>query len=454
MTNQQETAERGPHWEFGEKDEIEFVVWFIKLRDRANKEEFYFMVTFASKLSFGIQPADWQERINLARMREQRAEKARQVMRKHGIAALLASRGENVRYLTGLRGPEFLPQLYYVLFFAEDDPVAFAGPGWITQIPPQAPWIKHWRMARSWLTGIAGHEATLEESRKFASEIYEDLRERGLTKEKLAVAGFDGTAQRALGELGLTLTDGWPLMLEARTTKTDDEINCLKTVAAICEAAWYRVWESLRVGIRDTDLSLIIANALHEAGADRPTAVQARSGPLCFERGPSATGRLIQTGDLVYATMCHVPFLSYHSCTYRTFIVGRKPNAREKDWYKVMLERMDAIIDAIKPGATTADAAKHFAPASTWGYKDEHAVLTIEIGHGIGIGGYDMPVINRQWSLDHPQVFEPGMTIAVESREGEHGAGGVRLENMLVVTEKGAEIMDYFPRDEILMAPY
>src|SRR3972149_4811946 len=121
MTNQQETAERGPHWEFGEKDEIEFVVWFIKLRDRANKEEFYFMVTFASKLSFGIQPADWQERINLARMREQRAEKARQVMGKHGVAALLASRGENVRSLTGLRGPEFLPQLYYVLFFAEDE---------------------------------------------------------------------------------------------------------------------------------------------------------------------------------------------------------------------------------------------------------------------------------------------------------------------------------------------
>jgi Xaa-Pro aminopeptidase len=86
-------------------------------------------------------------------------------------------------------------------------------------------------------------------------------------------------------------------------------------------------------------------------------------------------------------------------------------------------------------------------------------VLTVEIGHGVGLvnlGGrhahYNRPVINRQWSMKHPQVFEPGMVIAVESLEGEHRVGGVRLENMAVVTERGAEIIDFFPRDEILVA--
>src|SRR5262249_8775168 len=105
---------------------------------------------------------------------------------------------------------------------------------------------------------------------------------------------------------------------------------------------------------------------------------------------------------------------------------------------------------------TTADAAKHFPPASKWGYKSEVEILASEIGHGIGLGtstGYDIPIINRLWSFDHPQVFEEGMTIAVESREGETRVGGARLENMLVVTKNGAEIMDYFPRDEILVAP-
>lgn len=137
--------------------------------------------------------------------------------------------------------------------------------------------------------------------------------------------------------------------------------------------------------------------------------------------------------------------------------MGRKPNAKELDWYKRVKDSIDGVIDAIKPGATTADAAKHFPPASSWGYDEECEVLASEIGHGIGLTqgstNYDIPIINRQWSLNYPQVFEEGMTIAIESREGETRVGGVRLENMVVVTKDGAEIMDHFPREDILVAP-
>ena len=87
------------------------------------------MVKMASKLSFGTAAADWQERINMARMREERAERTRKFMRKYGIPALLAARPDNTRYLTGIRGAEFMPQLWYVLFFAEHDPVVFAHAG-------------------------------------------------------------------------------------------------------------------------------------------------------------------------------------------------------------------------------------------------------------------------------------------------------------------------------------
>jgi len=66
---------------------------------------------------------------------------------------------------------------------------------------------------------------------------------------------------------------------------------------------------------------------------------------------------------------------------------------------------------------------------------------------------YGYPIINRQWSLDHPQPFKVGMTIAVEGREGETGIGAVRVEDAVVVTENGAELIDHWPRDEILVAP-
>jgi len=144
------------------------------------------MVKMASKLAFGTAAADWQERINVARMRDERAERARKFMRKYGIPALLATRADNTRYLTGVRGAEFMPQLWYVLFFAEHDPVVFAHAGWQRQLPAAAPWIKHWRGARAWLAGIGGPEVVQEEGKLFAADILRELKERGLAGERLA----------------------------------------------------------------------------------------------------------------------------------------------------------------------------------------------------------------------------------------------------------------------------
>jgi Xaa-Pro aminopeptidase len=411
------------------------------------------MVKMASKLNFGTAAADTQERINVARMRDERAERARKVMRKYGIPALLVSRPDNTRYLTGIRGAEFMPQLWYVLFFADHDPVVFAHAGWHGQMPAAAPWIKHWRVARAWLGGIGGAEVVQEEGKIFAAEILQELKDRGLAGEKLGLVAMDGVAQQSLNAAGIKTMDFWPMMLEARATKTEDEINCLKTVASICEATWYRLWRELRPGMNDVDVGRIAVDELIKAGSDDARPINVWSGPLTFDRGFVRGGRMIETGDLVYAAMCQIGYFGYKSCTYRTFKVGRKPSAKETDWYKQVLDRLDGIIDAAKPGASTADLAVNFPPSSTWGYKDEAEVLTMEIGHGIGLYGYELPVINRQWSLKHPQILEAGMTFAVESREGREGEGGVRLENMVVVTETGAEVMDHFPRDEILTAP-
>lgn len=413
------------------------------------------MPTMAAKLTFGNTIADWQERINVSRMREERAARARQIMRKHGIPTLLVSGEENIRYLVGLKGPVFDPQLRYVLFFAEHDPVVFEHAGYFHQMPHEAPWIKNWRIARCWFGGACGPEASQEEAESFASDIYQEIKARGLAGEKVGFVGIDNLGQAALEKRNLRCIPARPVIMEARAIKNQDEINCHKMVAAIVDSAAYRVWEALKPGIRDTDLDIVISKALIEGGADGLRSVNKLSGPGTFERGITNTGRLIETGDLVYAALCSITYLGYRSCFYRTFIVNRKPSEKEKDWYKKVLERVNNVIDAIKPGATTADAAQHLPPASTWGYKEEAEVLSVEFGHGLGLGGayFDYPIINRLWSLKHPQVFEPGMVMAVECLEGEHRVGGVRLENMFVITEKGAEIMDHMTRDEILVAP-
>jgi hypothetical protein len=77
---------------------------------------------------------------------------------------------------------------HYVLFFAEHEPITYEHNGYY-QIPDQAPWIKEWRPARSWLTGSPGPEATRDEARKFAADIRHELETRGLLGEKLALGG-------------------------------------------------------------------------------------------------------------------------------------------------------------------------------------------------------------------------------------------------------------------------
>jgi Xaa-Pro aminopeptidase len=365
----------------------------------------------------------------------------------------LAAGDSNNRYLTGLTGPEFASGVWYVLFFAESDPVVFAHAGYIIHYQQECPWISQWRLARSWLNGICGPEAAAEESEKFAADILAELTTRGLKDEPLALIGFDGLAQTALQNKGLTVKGGSALMLEASARKTDEELKCLKMVAAMAETAWTKVLEHLKPGIRDTELARIGREAISNAGAHIAKA-GFRSGPLTWDRGIKDTDRFIQAGEILYGNVCSTRYLGYGACLYRTFFVGEKPGKRETDWYKKLVERLDAVIEAIHPGGTTADAARYFAPAGTWGYKDELDVLTIEIGHGVGLRQYEMPVINRQWSLEHPQVFEPGMVIAIESREGEAGQGAVRLEDMVIVTENGAEIIDRFPRDHIIAVPF
>jgi len=190
--------------------------------------------------------------------------------------------------------------------------------------------------------------------------------------------------------------------------------------------------------------------ALLRAGMEFPHA-GFKSGPNTFDvyhiRG---IDRLVQLGDLCYVNLCSSNYMGYRICIYRTFIVGRKPNQKEKDWYKKTYDRMYSVLGEIKPGATTADAAKHFLPASTWGYAEERATLVAEVGHGIGLANYQQPSISRLWSLDHPQTFEPGMVIAVEVRDGEPGYGGVRVEEMALVTDKGHEILTTWPAEEIM----
>jgi Xaa-Pro aminopeptidase len=415
-------------------------------------------IQYSDKLHFGPTTNDVHQGIDLARMRTDRAARMRKVLKERNIPVMLVTGAENVRYAVGFWWSEFQLQAAYALFFADHDPVVFAPAGSYQQMPDQAPWIPHWRIARSWMGGTVMEGAAADEAKLFSEGILAELAERGLAKEPLAVSEFDNRAIDALKSAGIEVRPGLPLLMEASRLKTPDEISCLKMVASISTNGFMQALESLRPGVLQSKVAKDVKRATEDAGAEFG-ASKVMAGPLAFERGISGSDRRIEYGDLAYVLTCGTSFLGYTACLYRQFVVGRQPTAEEKGWYTALHDRLDAVIGELRPGRSTADAAAHFAPASHFGYDDEAELLTIEYAHGIGLVNvgsrfvhYNYPIINRQWSLEYPEEIEEGMVIAVEGIEGVHRKSGVRTESMVVVTANGPELIDHFPRDEILVA--
>jgi hypothetical protein len=110
-------------------------------------------------------------------------------------------------------------------------------------------------------------------------------------------------------------------------------------------------------------------------------------------------------------------------------------------------------IGEVRPGVTTADIASKWPSAQEiWGYAEEDQAAANLWGHGLGLVQYDRPVISRIWSLDHPEEIRPGMVFALETQHGKNHEFGVRLEEMMLVTDDGHELLSTYNSDGIIVA--
>ena len=408
------------------------------------------------ELAFGPGASDWQERVNTERMRQEKLAKAQQALKKHGIAVCLVTKNDGIRYVTGTKGGAFMPQLRYALVLLDQDPILCEYCPSLVQNKVNCSWIKpeNLRFSYPYLGGIGGYEGAQRTAKKFAAQISEALKEKGLEKELLGLDALDEIGRAALAEAGIRTISATKALNEARRTKTKDEILCIKMAVALVETGFSRAYQVMRVGVKENEVLAEAVCAAVKAGGEVVKWPNFRSGPNSFEDYSGAsTDRILQVGDMGFINFCgSISFMGYLTCYYRQFIVGRKPTPKEKDWHKQIYDRLQAVISEIKPGATTADAAKRFPSCTKWGYEEEEHILCKDIGHGIGLSLYEEPTITRLWSSDYPETFEEGMVIAVEGREGEHLVGGSRLEEMVVVTAKGTELLTRIPAEEMLVA--
>jgi Xaa-Pro aminopeptidase len=242
------------------------------------------------------------------------------------------------------------------------------------------------------------------------------------------------------------------IMLDARKVKTRDEIECLRQVAAICEAGFQKIAETAKPGMRESEVWSEAVGELWRHGA-MAQGGYVTSGPNTWPKHQAnTTDRAIRPNDLVYADFYNIGYLGYRSCYYRTFSVG-EPTQTQKDAYEKARDDLYDVLERIEPGATTDEICKGFPDEEGehmdwYGADNFWQMTTNHWAHGLGLQLYETPLIWRGISPDHPIEIEEGMTMAVETMQPTERQG-VRVEEMVVVRENGVEILSEWPVEEI-----
>lgn len=397
------------------------------------------------RLAWGTMATDFQERINMDRMRRDRLAKTRDKLKEKGIAAALLT-GDNMRYATGVRGG-------IALVFAEgQDTIIFNFPEYAEQRRIHCPWIRPENVRPFPVIEPQGGQAALDDMVALGVKlILPDLKKAKVEKEQIAIEVPE--LRNGFINAGINVVPIGMTMLEAREIKTDDEINCMKMVGVLADTAWTKVIENIRPGITDCELGAVATSYLLSKGAEAPRTVM-KSGPLSAPNAGMQTDRIMQTGDIGFGVIEGSIYLGYNCCSQRTWVVGTRPTQKQKDWYKKCYDWITVAQDVIKPGITTADVAKVFPTCDAIGLSNEWEVCSNIIAHGSGVGFHDIPHITRAWSLKYPLPIRKGQTIALHVWYGEKGIGGARIENVGVVTDNGWENFYTIPYDGIIVPPY
>ena len=277
------------------------------------------------------------------------------------------------------------------------------------------------------------------------------LAEHGLQDQPLGVDIIEPPVMFALQAMGIEVVDGQQVFLEARRIKTVDEIGLLTQAAAMVDAAYEELYEFLRPGVKENECVGLVSKALYDLGSEQVEGVNAISGERCSPHPHVFSDRLLRPGDPAFFDILH-SYMGYRTCYYRTFAVGSASSA-QRDAYRICREYMDQAIEMVKPGATTADIVQVWPTAQEFGFADEEAAFALQYGHGVGLSIWERPIFSRLISLDAPEVLEEGMVFALETYwPSSDGWGAARIEEELVVTAEGAEVITKFPAEDLLVA--
>ena len=401
----------------------------------------------------GSMNVDWEERWNVERLRTYRTTRARDALAASDLGAVLLFDFNNIRYVTSTHIGEWArdKMTRYALLTRGGDPHIWDFGSAAKHHRLNCPWLRpeniHAGMVG--LRGAVAPDAGL--FRSAAREIAAILRAEGVADMPLGVDIVEPPMLAALAEEGVTVRDGQQVMLDAREVKSKDEITLLNIACSMVDGAYQLLSEQLKPGVRESELVANVTQYLFDLGSEHVDNINAVSGERCSPHPHVFSDRIIRPGDQAFFDIIHT-FIGYKTCYYRTFVVGKGTDA-QRDAYKQAREWIDKSIELMRPGVTTDQVASVWPKAQDFGFDNEMECFGLQFGHSVGLFLHERPIISRLNSLDHPVELKEGMVIALETYcPAKDGVSAARIEEEVVITADGPQVITRFPSDELFVA--
>ncbi len=342
---------------------------------------------------------------------QQRVNKLREAMALQGVSAMFVASDINRRYLTGFTG-----SAGYVLI-TENESYLLTDFRYMTQAPEQAKDFKvveHAPKVMETVKGLLGSSAKL-----------------GFEQEHVTFATYQ-SYKEALAGVELVPVSG--LVEGLRIFKDEGELAIMREAAVLADRTFSHILTKIRPGVTERELDLQMEMFMRENGATSSSfdTIVASGERSALPHGV-ASSRVLQGNEFI--TFDFGALLNgYCSDVTRTVVLGEASD-RHREVYGIVLEAQLNALDKIRPGMTGREAdALTRDIISSYGYGDNYGHST---GHGLGMEVHESPRLSKL----SDDILKPGMVVTVEPGIYIPGFGGVRIEDDIVITETGIEII-------------
>ena len=386
--------------------------------------------------------------VDHARLRSGRLSRFQKAMRAHGVAACVLFHPANIRYTTGAPMMDVFcagTSARYCVVPATGEPVLFE---WEMGVPYSSRIVGDVRVAGWWQFTGGRREQRVGAA---VAEVLEVLRQFGAEREAVAVDRVDTLALVALQRAGIQVVDASPVTESAREIKTPEEVSLLRANGAMGDAMMAEFASAIRPGIREYELFAVLSDALLRRGGEVVFTRLVSSGQNTNPWGSEARDKVIEKGDLVAVDTDAIGYEGYLIDFSRTFLCGNgSPQPGQVEAYRVAHQCLLAMREAIRPGLSYDEFAKIATPALPEKYLSQRYDLMV---HGAGLED-EGPIIYYAGQAANPtdEYLQENMALCLECYVGEVGGQyGVKLEDQVLVTASGAELLSTFPFDERLL---